>query len=308
MLISFMLGTSSNYGSPNGSGPDLDGRDQRSINAQFPELRDIMSLGFADFGNPVKIISDAVGAFTSRISSVEQKMAMFTTLEQNVNTSTENVNYPTTRICQIESNATPIPDSSGSARSWNLRGQCVGSTATGSLGSHALGHLMTTEIQDVDFLRLEALTTNKHEAPCCYDSHASNISLELRSGSITSWKKPASHQKAGQARPTVKQVPYRPDSSSKQEISLRNLWSYTRMMASSMRSTPFCVLLKLLSWFAVPGQLENVNVENNLCPCGERLLTNFELSCMKEMTRDHLLSQPLMSAHKFLELGTEETA
>ena len=152
--ISPLPGTFSNCGSPNGSGPDLDGMDQRSINVQFRELRDIMSRGFADFGNHVKIISDAVGAVTSRSCSVEQKMAMFTTFEQNVNTSTENVDYPTTGICQIVSNATPIPDSSGSARSWNLLGQSDGSTATGSLGSHALGHLTTTEMKDVGFLRL----------------------------------------------------------------------------------------------------------------------------------------------------------
>ena len=34
--------TSSNYGSPNGSGPHLDGMGHRSIDAQFKELRDIL--------------------------------------------------------------------------------------------------------------------------------------------------------------------------------------------------------------------------------------------------------------------------
>ena len=65
--ISLMPGTSSNCGSPNGSGPDFDGMGHRSINAQFKELRDIMSplaRGFADFDNHVKTI-------TSRITSVE---------------------------------------------------------------------------------------------------------------------------------------------------------------------------------------------------------------------------------------------
>ena len=124
--ISPIPGTSSNYGFPNGSGPDLDGMDQHSINAQFKDLRDIMSRGFADFGNHIKTISEAVRAVTSRITSVEQKMAMFTTLEQNVNTLTENVNSLTTRICHIES--------SRSARSWNSLGHSDGSTATGSHG------------------------------------------------------------------------------------------------------------------------------------------------------------------------------
>ena len=39
--VSPMLGTSSNYGCPNGSGHDLDGTGHRSIDAQFKELRDI---------------------------------------------------------------------------------------------------------------------------------------------------------------------------------------------------------------------------------------------------------------------------
>ena len=41
--ISPMSGTSSNYGSPCGSGPDLDGMGPRSIDAQFKELRDFVT-------------------------------------------------------------------------------------------------------------------------------------------------------------------------------------------------------------------------------------------------------------------------
>ena len=70
-----MPGTSSTCGSPDGSGPDLDGMGHRSIDAQFKELRDILlplARGFADFDNHFKTISDAVGAVTSRITSVEQ--------------------------------------------------------------------------------------------------------------------------------------------------------------------------------------------------------------------------------------------
>ena len=89
------------------------------------------------------------------------------------------------------------------------------------------------------------------------------------SGSITSWKRQASHHITGQPGSIVKQVPYRPDSSLKQELSVKNLWPYKKMMASPLRSTPFCVLLKLLSWFAIQDQSKNVKLENNLCPCGE---------------------------------------
>ena len=91
-----MPGTSSNYGSPNGSGPDLDGMGHRSIDAQFKELRDILlplARGFADFDNHVKTLCEAVGMVTSRITSVEQtvnalsaNMALFAAMEQNVST------------------------------------------------------------------------------------------------------------------------------------------------------------------------------------------------------------------------------
>ena len=94
VLVSPVPGTYSNYGSPNGSGPDLDGMGHRSIDAQFKELRDILlplARGFADFDNHVKTLSEAVGMVTSRIASVEQtvnalsaKMASFAASEQNV--------------------------------------------------------------------------------------------------------------------------------------------------------------------------------------------------------------------------------
>ena len=89
--ISLMSGTSSNYGSPDGSGPDLDRMGHRSIDAQFKELRHILlplACGFADFDNHVKTLSEAVGVGTSRNTSVEQtvndlvaKMALLTELE-----------------------------------------------------------------------------------------------------------------------------------------------------------------------------------------------------------------------------------
>ena len=147
--ISPMLGTSSNYGSPNGSGPDLDGMGHCSIDAQFKELRDILSplaRGFADFDNHVKTLSEAVGMVTSRIASVKQtvnalsaKMASFATLELNVSTLTENVNSLSARTCKIETNATSVSSGSDSARSWNILGHGNGSTAAGSLGSHGPG-------------------------------------------------------------------------------------------------------------------------------------------------------------------------
>ena len=145
---SLMPGTSSNCGSPNGSGPDLDGMGHRSIDAQFKELRDIflpLARGFADFDNHVKTLSEAAGMATSRIASVEQtvnalssKMASFAALEQSVSTLTENVSALTARICKIETNATSVSSGSDSARSWNVLGHSNGSTLAGSLGSHGI--------------------------------------------------------------------------------------------------------------------------------------------------------------------------
>ena len=42
VLISRSPATSSNFGSPNGSGPDLDGMAHHSHGAQFKEVRDIL--------------------------------------------------------------------------------------------------------------------------------------------------------------------------------------------------------------------------------------------------------------------------
>ena len=75
VLISPVPGISSNYGSPGGSRPDLDGMGDRSIDAQFKELRHILlppARGFADFDKQVKSICEAAGIVTSRITSVEQ--------------------------------------------------------------------------------------------------------------------------------------------------------------------------------------------------------------------------------------------
>ena len=109
--ISSMPSTSSNYGSPNGSVPDLDGMGHRSIDAQFQELRDILlplARGCEDFDNNVK---KAVRIVTTRIASVEQtvnalfaKMASFAALEQNVSTLTQNVSSLTALVCKIEAN------------------------------------------------------------------------------------------------------------------------------------------------------------------------------------------------------------
>ena len=90
--ISLMPGTSSNYGSPDGSGPDLDGMGHRSIDAQFKEVRDILLplrpwiRRFLTTTSRPSVKPWGVG--TSRNTSVEQtvndlvaKMALLTEFE-----------------------------------------------------------------------------------------------------------------------------------------------------------------------------------------------------------------------------------
>ena len=135
VLISLMPGTSSNSGSPDVSGTDLDEMGHRSIDAQFKEFRNIslpLGRGFADFDNHVKTLSETVGMVISRIASVEQtvnalsaKMASFAALEQKVSTLTEDVSSLTARICKFETNATGVSSGSNSARSWNILGPRV---------------------------------------------------------------------------------------------------------------------------------------------------------------------------------------
>ena len=189
--ISLMPGTSSNYGSPDGSGPDLDGMGHRSTDAQFEELRNILlplARGFADFDSHVKTLSGAVGMVTSRIASVEQtvnafsaKMASFAALEQNASTLTENVNSLTARTCKIEKNATSASSGSDSARSWNILGHSNGSTAAGSLGSHGPG---SSDDSRNTGRRLDTFSRpeDRHGVPSYYGSHANNSTKRLRFG------------------------------------------------------------------------------------------------------------------------------
>ena len=102
--------------------------------------------GFADFDKHVKIISEAVGLVTSRITIVEQtvnafsaKMALFAEMEQNVNALSQNVSSLTTRMCKIEADVASASGVSGSVRSWDLLGHSDGSTVGGSHGSHGPG-------------------------------------------------------------------------------------------------------------------------------------------------------------------------
>ena len=248
--------SSSNLGSPTGSGPDLDGMGPRSGSTTDEKLDAILSK-FAHFETQLAQVpaitdwmsrmeshmSKTLGEFASRLAEMETIRLPFLAVVQGRDICCLSIKcFRFGQVLAFHSNKL---------------------TALQPLGPMALDHPTITEIQDVDLTRLQTLMTNKHAAPFYHDFHASNISLELRSGSITSWKRRALHHTRGQPGSTVMHVPYRPDLSLKQELSVKNLWPYFKMMASLMRSTPFCVLPKLLSWFAIQDQLKNVKLENN---------------------------------------------
>ena len=194
--ISPVLGTSSNYGSPYGSGPDLDGMGHRSIDAQFKELRDILlplARGFADFDNHVKTISEAVEVVTSRLTSVEQtvdalvaKMALFTALEQNVNTPALSL-HVYARLKQMQPPAPAAPTRQDLGLYLDI---VMGPQPLGPSGPMARGHLTTTETQNVDLILSQALKMNMHEVPSYYSFRANNTTLEFPLGPIASGKSP----------------------------------------------------------------------------------------------------------------------
>ena len=74
--ISLKPGTSSNHGSPNGSGPDLDGMGPRSFDVQFKELRDIwlpLARSVANYESHIQTITNSVVLLTSRPNSLQNR-------------------------------------------------------------------------------------------------------------------------------------------------------------------------------------------------------------------------------------------
>ena len=106
---------SSNVGSPHGSGHDLDGMCQRSIDALFKEFRDLLqplARGFADFDKHVKTLSEAVGMVTS---SVKQTVNCPLCQDGDVCRDGAEFQYLTARVCKVETYA---------ARALNVSGSC----------------------------------------------------------------------------------------------------------------------------------------------------------------------------------------
>ena len=243
---------------------------QRSIDAQFKELRDILlplARGFADFDKHVKTLSEAVGMVTSRIASVEQtvnalsaKVAMFAEMEQDFNNLTA-------RVCKKSRHMLPLHQMylvlHDPGPQWNK------STALQLQGPMAQGHLMTTGTHDEGLILPQAQKMNNHEVPSFFDSLANNTSKELHSGSIPFGKSLVCWHVTNLLEFIAKQAPCQSDLFLRQEANLRTLLSVIKMMVFLMQSTVPSAAPILLSQCVNPDQLKIERSENNLFRYGK---------------------------------------
>ena len=155
-----------------------------------------------------------------------------------------------------------------------------------------VSHLMTTETHDADWILSLVSTMNKHEVPSYYDSHASNTTKGLRSGSIIFGQDPTCQPATNLSELIAKQVLCRPDSHKNQEPNV------IKMMVSPMQLTdPFAAPIQI-SLSVNPNQLKTERSESNLRLCGENWQISSKFSSSMEMTKVHLSSQRSTPAHK----------
>ena len=191
--ISPLLGTSSNYGSPNGSRPDLDGMGHRSIDAQFKELRDIslpLARGFADFDNHVKTLSEAVGMVTSELPVLNRpsvpSLPRWRRLQYWNRTSAflQKMSTPSLHaFAKLKRMQLLVPVALTRQDLGTRPDRVTAPQPLGPSGPMSQGHLMTERI--VDLILSLIPKTNRHEVPSYCDSHVNSTTLGLRIGSIT---------------------------------------------------------------------------------------------------------------------------
>ena len=254
--------SSPNYGSPDGSGSDLDGMGTCSGSTTDEKLNALLS-NFVHFETQIAQFP-ALPNWMSRVDSHNTKTlrdfaTRLTEMEQNLSTLIANLH-------KVETYAPSASNVSGSARSWPSLEQVGGSTAAGPM---AQGCLMTVETQDADLIRSQAPKMNMREVPVFYGSVANNTTLELRNGSILYGKSPTCqptnkpgtiHCKAG----------CRSYSHSKQqEPNVRTLLPDVKMRVSPMQLTVPSVAPKQKSLSANPKHLKTGRSESNLRLCGE---------------------------------------
>ena len=278
------------------------------FDAQFNELRDMLSplgRGFADFDNNVRTISEAVGAVTSRITSVELTVnalvAKMAFLQQWNRTSAPSQKmtalslhvYAKLKQMQLPALAAPARQALGIYMDKVMAPQPLSPS-----GPMARGLLTTTGTHDVDLIPSPTKRMNMHEVPFCFAFHVNNITLECLLGSKSSGQRPTHQLPASLPEYIAKEVPCQPDSHSEQEPNVRTLWRDTRMMVSPTKLIVHSAISVPISQSASASHLRIEKFEDALHLFGQFWPQNYKKSSQNEIPKIFSLSPHLTSVHK----------
>ena len=187
--------------------------------------------------------------------------------------------------------ATFVSTGSGSASSWNLLGQNDGSTASGSLGSHGPG---SSDDNRNTRRRLDTFSSPE-------DEHARSAVLsrfpceQYHTGEFTWLEKFWATTNASAFNKPTRihcKTACPPDSSSKQELSVRTLWLDTKIMVSPTKLTVHFAMSVPKSRSASPSHLRIENLEDDL-----RLFGKFCPQCCKKSSQNEMLKILSLSPH-----------
>ena len=283
---------SSNVGSPNGSGHDVDGMGTRSGNTMDEKLDAVSQILYTSKRRSLKSLLLRIGCpvwiHISRrhvriLRPVSQRCARSRHMQH------QHQMYPFRHDLGIHSDIVTAPQPLGLS------------------GPMALGHLMTTETHDEGLILPQAPRINNHEAPSCFDSLANSTSEELQSGSIPFGKDPRCLRATNLSEFIAKQVPCQSGLFLKHEANAKTSLLDIKMMVSLMQLTVPSAASIQLSLSANPNQLKTERLENNLRLCAEDWLTNLKFSSLMEMTKVQLSSQRSMLAPKSSASKIKET-
>ncbi len=234
-----------------------------------------LARGFADSDNHVKILSEAVGMVTSRITSVEQTVnavfAKMALLQQWNGTSTP-LQKMSTRSLHAYARLKRMQRSSPVVPTRQDRGTYLDIvTVPQPLGPGSQGRLMTVEIQGVDLILSQALRMNMHEVPSYYGSLVNNTTLELQSGSIIFGKNQICQLTMSLSEFIAKQVLRRAGLYLKYEPNVKTLLLDIKTMVFPFAiNSPFCCTNTTIT-VRQSRQLKTERLENNLRPCGKKI-------------------------------------
>ena len=294
------LPLSSNAGSPNGSGHDLDGMASRSTDEQLREIRELLlplvplARSVANYENHIQTITNSVVLLTSRITNIEQIVNTFSNKMASLAEMEQNYSSLTARLCKVEGDMVSASSVSGSARSWNVIGQNDGSTAAGSHGPGSSDDNRNTR------RRLDTLSSTEDEQP--RSAVLFRFSCEQYLKLITKWidtlwaesNMPACNKPVRIHCKAVSQACL----FLKHEAHVKTLLLDVWMMVCLMQLTVPSAAPIQLSQCVNPDQLKTERLENNLRLRGKGWLNNLKFSFLMEMTRVFSSSQLSMLARK----------